>query len=117
MPSRKSSVKQAPAVVPPTYYRIQAKFAPDIFFPSNALEERFWERSGYENVRFTTLDDKNCIPQFISTTNNRDGEYDSNFDDFCQRMFGLPFVNIKSMWISRLGKVDYYWHWVKLIKI
>ena len=61
-------MKQAPAVVPPTYYRIQAKFAPDVFFPSNALEERFWERSGYENVRFTTLDDKNCIPQFISTT-------------------------------------------------
>lgn len=110
--------KPAPVKVVETY-RIQAKFAPDVFFPSNAVEERFWKRDWNINadIRFETLDGKICIPKFISTTNNRSGEFDGRFDDFCMRKFDVPFCNIRSMWISRLGTIDYYWHWVQLQEV
>lgn len=107
--------KPAPVKVIETY-RIQAKFAPDVFFPSNAVEERFWKRTYSDNteVRFVTMDGKTCIPKFISTTNNKDGWADERFDDFCQRMFNISFRQMRSLWFGRLGKLDYYWHWVKL---
>ncbi len=113
---RKVKEKAPAPVVQKVYYRIQAKYAPDVFFPSNAVDESFWKRPGWsmEGIRFETLDGKKCIPVFQSTTNNRDGSYTERFDDFCQRKFGIPFVNLQSMWNSRLGYCDYYWHWVKL---
>lgn len=114
MARRKPEWKASPPVI--ETYRIQAKYAPDVFFPSNAVDERFWKRDWNVNadIRFETLDGKICIPKFISTTNNRDGWADERFDDFCKRKFDIPFCNLRSMWISRLGKIDYYWHWVQL---
>lgn len=107
--------KPAPVKVIETY-RIQAKFASDVFFPSNAVEERFWKRDWNVNadIRFQTMDGKICVPKFISTTNNKDGWADERFDDFCQRMFNISFRQMRSLWFGRLGKLDYYWHWVKL---
>lgn len=116
MAKKLSLIKEPSVELPPCYYRIQAKFAEDILCPSNAIEDSFWQRplGSMTNVRFSTLDDVNCKVQFRSTTNNRDGWADGRFDDFCQQKFGITFAQLKQMWQSRLGDLDYYWHWIKL---
>lgn len=116
---RKVKAPKPEPVVRIETYKIHAKYAEDIFFPSNAVEDAFWHRPfdvPMNRVRFITSDGKTCKPTFISTTNNRNGEYDERFDDFCQRMFGMTYKRLRSVWIARLGTLDYYWHWVKLVE-
>lgn len=94
-------------------FRIEAKFAPVLFFPSNAVEAAFWRRDDVE-PRFMTLDNVLCKPVFLATMNGEN----ERFDDICQNHFGHSFQTIRSIWISRLGtNLDSYWHLVKLEKI
>ena len=112
---RRVKQKADPILIPNELYRIKAKFAPDVFLPSNAIDNSFWKRtSNNKNYRFITTDGHTCRVEFICTSNNSDGEYDDYFDDFCQRKFGIPYIAIRSMWIGRLDRVDSYWHWIKL---
>lgn len=66
---------------------------------------------------FLTKDDVPVKPQFLITWNNRDGKYDNELDSISQSHFSVPFSALRSVWISRLGRVDDYWHFIKLIKI
>lgn len=115
---RRAAVKKkeepAPRIV--ETYKVSAKFADDIFCPSNAIEARFWNRhpSPIVDIQFTTTDGRLCVPEFQATWNNSDGRYDEEFDNFCQRKFGLSYKALRSVWIGRLGRCDNYWHWIKL---
>lgn len=66
--------------------------------------------------QFKTSDGINVSVKFISTWNNKDGQYDEQLDGICNREYGAPFATIRSIWIGRLGKVDEYWHLIKLTK-
>ena len=66
---------------------------------------------------YETTDGITCRLKYISTWNNSDGSYDGELEDVCQHRFGCPFSTIRSIWISRLGRVDVYWHLVKMIKL
>lgn len=95
-------------------FPIEAKYAPEIFCPSNAIDEYFWNHELGVDPYFKTLDGKVCKPTFIRTTNNRGGVYDEEFDYFCNKHFGMSFASIRSMWFARLGRLDDYWHYIKL---
>ena len=88
--------------------KIQCKFAEYMLAPANALRQA----DSYE-----TMDGIVCRLEYVATWNNSDGSYDGELEDVCQHRFGCPFSTIRSIWISRLGRVDVYWHLVKMIKV
>jgi len=108
--SKKSSEKNRVVVE----YRIDAKYAPVIFCPSNAIEWAFWKREEYVEPQFRTMDGNVCKAVFLGTM----PEDSERCDDICQRHWGQPFSVIRSIWIARLGtNLDSYWHLLKLEKI
>lgn len=99
-------------------YHLDIKFTPFAFCPLNAIDPSFYRRD-VENVipHFMTRDGVECSPEFLSCWNNEDSRYDAQFEELCQEYYGLPFRSIRSVWISRLGSADNYWHLIKLVKI
>ena len=95
-------------------YRIDAKYAPVVFCPSNAIEDTFWRREENVDPLFRTADGKVCKPRFLGTTNNRCGDYEEEFDYICERRFNMPFSAVRSIWFARLGWLDDYWHLIEL---
>lgn len=86
--------------------RINCKYAEFLIAPSNAIQD----------TEVVTNDGVECRLKYISTCNNKDGEYDGLLDDACQRYYGCSFSTIRSIWIGRLGIVDDYWNVVKMEK-
>lgn len=64
---------------------------------------------------YDTADGVKVRMKFIGTWNNKDGLFDEELDKVCQDVLGVPFETIKSIWIARLGYLDDYWHYVKLM--
>lgn len=95
-------------------YRIKAKSADFIFCPANAIEDGFYNRNSYVLPELVTNDGHVHKCQFIGTWNNRGGVYDEEFENICQDKYGMPFLSVRSMWIGRLGRVDDFWHLIKL---
>lgn len=95
-------------------YRLEAKYAPTIFCPSNAIESSFWWRDENVDPLFVTTDGKVCRPKFIRTTNNEDGRYDKEFDYLCIHRYNVPFSSVRSLWFGRLDGLDNYWHLIEL---
>lgn len=98
-------------------YRIESKFADVILFPSNAIEPEFWASCVGDKATFITLDDVVCKARWICTWRNTDGQYDDELETICQGRWNVPFVTLRSMWISRLNTVDEFWHLVKFTKV
>ncbi len=96
-------------------FRVQARSAAALLLP-NAVDDAFWVRKAEVDVLLETLDGKRMRPRFVAAWNNKGGVYDGELDSVCQQRFGFPFVNIRSMWNSRLGFVDYYWFLVETEK-
>lgn len=94
-------------------FRVQARGADALLLPRNAVEDAFWTRRAEVDALFETLDGKRSRPRFVAAWNNKGGEYDGELDRVCRERFGFPFVNIRSMWNSRLGFVDDYWFLVE----
>lgn len=88
--------------------KIQCKFAEYMLAPANAI---------IDAETYETTDGITCRLKYISTWNNSDGSYDGELEDVCQHRFGCTFSTIRSIWISRLGRIDCYWHLVKMIKV
>lgn len=88
---------------------LQCKFKELILLPANAIDTR--------EKQYRTVDGIDVSVQFISTWNNKDGQYDERLDDLCLREYNTPFSMIRSIWIGRLGVVDDYWHLIKLTKV
>lgn len=95
-------------------YRIQAKPAEYILCPANAIEHVFYNRGQNIIPELVTADGSVHKCTFIGTWNNSGGIYEDELDGVCQRKYGVPFVSIRSVWIGRLGKIDDYWHLIKL---
>lgn len=98
-------------------YRIDAKYAPVIFCPSNAIEWAFWKREENVDPLLRTTDGRLCKPLFIRTTNNESGRYDEDFDYLCKRHFGASFASVRSIWYARLDDLDNYWHLIELKEV
>lgn len=79
--------------------------------PANAVGR------AYPTDEFVTLDNVRCHLEFHSTCNNQDGMFDDRLDQECLRLYGCHFDTIKSIWISRLGRLDDYWHTVRMVKM
>lgn len=105
---------QPPRSIETRAYRVQARGADALLLPRNAVEDAFWVRKAEVDVLLETLDGKRMRPRFVAAWNNKGGVYDGELDCVCQQRFGFPFVNIRSMWNSRLGFVDDYWFLVEL---
>ena len=104
--------------VVPCRFRIDSKFTEFVFCPMNAVDSGFYSRTDFRQpVHFVTKDGVECVPEFVSGWNNEDGRYDGRFDELCQEHYGFPFRSIRSIWVSRLGRVENYWHLIKLTKI
>ena len=87
--------------------KINCKFAEHLLVPANGIE--------FGDVE--TVDGVKCHTSFQATWNNRDGFFDDELESVSQKYYNCPFSTIKSIWISRLGRVDDFWNLVKLIKI
>lgn len=98
-------------------YRIESKFADVVLLPANAIEQAFYASGEGTSATFITLDDQICSARWISTWRNSDGRYDELLDTICQERWKVPFVTIRSLWLSRIGKLDDFWHLIKLTKI
>lgn len=91
-------------------YKIAAKSAPVILFPSNAVEPRFWKRSMTERYQFIGTDDVIYEPEFLHTW-SRPCE---DLAECCETYFHMPFESMRSIWIARLGTLDDYWHLIRM---
>ena len=110
--------KKKPEIVRRTVkYRLNAKYAPEIFCPSNAIENAFWQRDEDVDPLLVTTDGKVCVPKFIRTTNNESGRYDEDFDYLCKRHFSASFSSVRSIWYGRLDWLDNYWHLIELKEV
>ena len=88
---------------------LNCRYAERVILPHNAL---------YKGAEmYDTADGVKVKLKFIGTWNNKDGLFDEELDKVCQDVLGVPFKTIKSIWIARLGYLDDYWHYVKLIKL
>lgn len=97
-------------------YRINVKYAPEVFIPANAIERAYYEDRHRGEETFLTSDGEEVRPVFIETSNNRGGRFDAFFDDYCREHFGISFEYFRKIWFGRLGVVDDYWHFIKLEK-
>lgn len=95
-------------------YKIRVKFADEVFCPSNAIAGGFYKLHSFDNVQFLTADEVKCTPTIVSCTNNQDGSFDEQFDDFCRRHFSVSWDRMAKLWYQRLGYCDDYWYWIKL---
>ena len=95
-------------------YKIQAKSAEYILCPANAIEDAFYKRNPDNPYCLETVDGAENIATFICSWCNRDCVYDDELEAVCQKYYGMTFEAIRSMWIGRLGRVDDYWHLIKL---
>lgn len=98
-------------------YRISCKFADEVLVPANAIDGKFYLGPHVEALELLTIDGVPAWAEFIRTLNNKDGIFDAELDDYCQEKFGTPFDYFRKIWYSRLGRVDDYWHFIKLKKI
>ena len=98
-------------------YRIQAKSSEFVFCPANAIEHEFYLRN--QNIIPELVSSDGIVHRctFVGTWNNAGGIYEDEFENICQSRYGMPFVSIRSMWIGRIGRIDDYWHLIKLEKI
>lgn len=87
---------------------IACKFRDLILLPANAIDPL--------EKNYRTADGIDVTIQFISTWNNKGGEYDEQLDDICNREYNTPFSMIRSIWIGRLGMADEFWHLIRLTK-
>lgn len=88
--------------------KILSKFTERLLAPRNAFIAGL---SG----EYETLDGVTCRTEPIGTWNNKDGYFEEEFDDICQRFYGCPFSAIRSIWFGRLGKISDIWDMVKMI--
>lgn len=91
---------------------IKARFADRILLPDAALPPGV-----LEGATMVTTDGVNCVAHFLSTWNNKDGQYDEEFDNLCQRLWGCSFRLIRSAWIGRIGNIGQWWHLIELKRI
>lgn len=109
---KKKIAIERPKVV--VQYRIDAKSAAYILCPANALGYDFYHKSPDVCPELVTNDGIAHKCEFISTWNDVGGVYEDEFESVCQRIYGIPFASIRSMWIGRLGRLDDFWHLIKL---
>ena len=109
--AKKTIVEQPKVTI---QYRILARSADYVFCPANAIEDEFYHRGQNVIPELVSTDGVIHKPTFIGTWNNTGGVYEDEFEDICQRRYQMPFVSIRSMWIGRLGRLDNYWHLIKL---
>lgn len=114
---RKTEGPSAPKVI--ETFRIQTKFAPEVLVPSNAIDNTYWGRPyrSFVEMRFETLDGVIVRPEFTATWNLKEDSREDFMDEFCMSKWSIPFCNLSSVWTSRLGKLDNYWHYIKLTRI
>lgn len=86
---------------------INCKYTEYLIVPANAIS----------SDEVVTADGINCRLVYQSTWNNEKGQYDWALDDACHRYYQCPFSTIREIWFSRLGKLDTYWHLVKMVKL
>lgn len=97
-------------------FRIEAKYAPIVLMPANAIERSFFGGvSSQREYDFITADGKSCKARFLSAWRNEDGRYDERLDFICMKNWKTPFESLKSLWISRLGTVSDCWYLINLI--
>ena len=90
--------------------KIKCKFAEWVLAPANAFGPAI---AG----EYQTEDGRLCQVMVHTVWNNTEGIFDNELDELCQEKFGFPFKTIRSVWISRLDRVDNYWHLVKMVEL
>lgn len=95
-------------------YKIQAKSAEYILCPANAIEDAFYKRKADSPFLLKTADGAKHSVVFLCTWFNHGSVYDEELEAACQRYYGMTFEGIRSIWIGRLGRVDDFWHLIKL---
>ena len=88
-----------------------------MFCPANAIEEAFYKRPFQEDFLLVTREGKMARATFCHTWNNAGGRYDKLFDELCLADYGMPFKSLCAIWFSRLGRLDDYWHLIKLEEV
>ena len=111
---RKAEIAAPKREIPAESYGINAKSAEYILCPANAIADAFYKRNPDNPYRLKTVDGAEHIATFVCTWCNRDCTYDEELEATCQKYYGMTFEGIRSMWIGRLGRVDDYWHLIKL---
>lgn len=96
-------------------FRIEAKYAPKVLLPKNAIERAFFEDpTTQKEYDFITSDGKVCKARFMTAWNNEGGRYDEELDFICMKNWKTQYASVKSLWISRLGVIDDCWYLIAL---
>ena len=98
-------------------YKIYCIYSEFVLCPDNAIEYRFYKRNPYDSFIFETTDDIFVDPEFIATWKILEGDSTSHFNCLTKTLWNRSFEQIRSLWISRLGSIGDYWHFIKLKKI
>lgn len=85
---------------------IQCKYVPQVVVPSNALS--------FPDCEYQTLDGKFCTLKIQIGWQNKDRDFDGELDEMCRRYHNCSFDVIRSIWLSRLGRVSDFWYLAEL---
>jgi len=99
------------------YGKLSCRFAPEVLVPSNAIDGSFFLGAPADRYIFTTMDGHKCLGTFLASWKNSEDGHNDELQDFCMERFKCGFGTIRAIMASRLGKVEDYWHLIKLEEI
>jgi hypothetical protein len=88
--------------------KVKTKFAPVALIPSNAIDEE-WLKTCKEPYILETMDGKIAEVQFVGAYNNQKNDWEAEFDDICEELYGMKFATVKANYKARLGYLSPYW--------
>lgn len=103
-------------------YSLGVRYAPETLVPCCAVDGRWFrlrpvtegDWSVFDSAEFLTTDRRLVRMRVLCAWNDTDGGYDGELDDLCDRLYGMSFKRILSVWRSRYPKMDGYWYLVRL---
>lgn len=96
-------------------YRISARFVGEALIPALALDCDF--KGDNKDASFVTSDGVTVKLVFLSTMNNAQDFCEELLEHYCRTKYGMSFRRIEDMWSDRLGRLDDWWHVIKMERI
>lgn len=96
-------------------YRISARFVDEALVPARALDCDY--HGDNDEAEFVTTDGVVVKLKFICTMNNADDWCRDSLEAYCEINYKRPFDQIEYMWVDKLGRLDDWWHVVKMKRI
>lgn len=96
-------------------YRISARFVEEALIPAEALDCDF--KGDNKDAIFITNDGITVRLVFLSTMNNAKDFCEDRLEYYCRGKYGMSFRQFENRWADRLGRLEDWWHIIKMERV